>query len=485
MAAEAFHVSDNIQSDFMLKIMPLIISRYYSRPLTVFNSGIPFAIKTPEQKLTPVSHKLNNHDYVFHIRANHGTLHVIAAMELIDKIHPIYDDVFDGHSTQVIGKLNKVFGVDVLDYVKAAALLHDSGREGDGVDRWDDISADNCMEFLSDVIPSDIQNRQLLIDLTASLIRFKEDKQANDLKDFLNSKNDIVIDDNFLQAAEHLRQMLNMADTIEVLRCRKEFDPNYMPIVKEIRKKKIVSDFSIEGEVSDFSVDENIAKVISTLVIPHRQLLLDEGRLTKTAKILHCDDRNWNPPQSIVGYIKRDTQKMGKAYCEKMLKYGFGILEIKTEDDVKRAVDLATTGTMNYIKDHKGTSGVKIFHSGFFSPSIHGDDEVKRAEFLLDKLQQGDPTWYKAIVVFMLLGKYNGQELQVSIQRSLGHTDVEMYKTDLKNYIKSSLATDMDKDQNSSDVIGRANAEIENIISEMRLYCSSKGTTQDAIVVFK
>ncbi len=109
----------------------------------------------------------------------------------------------------------QTFPIEQLPWLMKAALLHDSGREGEGEDQkeWEEQSAQN------------LQNHLLAIDCPASM--------AVELGQAILNKNRTEERDEKRKSL--LEKLLHDADCLEIMRCRSEFDLNYLDIYDEFK----------------------------------------------------------------------------------------------------------------------------------------------------------------------------------------------------------------------------------------------------------
>ena len=125
----------NGESD-LKSIADMIITEIYDRPMSFkgedidgWDDCIGFTPSVSEEIL----HEVNG--YTFH-RTVHGGMHVARAMMWTKLIAKLYDH------------LGESLSADDLKFVLIAVLMHDSGREGEGIDHWDRDSAVNCYHLL-------------------------------------------------------------------------------------------------------------------------------------------------------------------------------------------------------------------------------------------------------------------------------------------------------------------------------------------------
>lgn len=372
---------------------------YYLKPMVVINvRHLQIPLPHPLTELTAANQK-----YLFRIRATHGLLHVFSAMELINKIEEVYLKYVDGYSA-ALDEIAGMFSISqdgLLDLVRIAVLFHDSARKGDGMDLWDPQSADNCSNYLAQM-----RLRADLIELIADTIRYKDEPA-----EFLRKHQKIHLKVDFL------RQLVNMADTLEVIRTRDVFDPHYLPIAHLVNEKIMVQ------------------QIIPKLVVPHRQLIIEQGRLAKKGMIdyqgdeYQFDDSDYLPPSGI------DLALMAAAYLEKAQHYHLSILEVN-QRNLANIIQKAIRGINTYLNEHKHF-GIQFFHDGYFSPRYHGALGVRRARYyksILDGVQYADAEKIKALCA--LFTSKEGQTLKEAVCRSFNQANEETLRTQFYEWIQ-------------------------------------------------
>ncbi|KTC75306.1 hypothetical protein Lbir_0451 [Legionella birminghamensis] len=397
---------------------------YYSHPMRVVNLNklqIPFSL-LPLTKIRfkregwAIQDKAEN--YEFDIRLSHGLPHALAAMEAIPAIDKAYSThVFSYDSA--IADFCKAFEItkeQFLEMVEIATLFHDTGRLGDGVDLWDKQSGDNCEHYFNSVYWADFQVKpsseriKKLARIFGDAVRYK-DNQARFMGEYG-------------LAYDYIRQLINMADSLEVMRTRDKFHPARLPIARRVEPQVMVE------------------HIIPELVIPHRQKIIDEGRLSLKGQVEYkvsdegmtesYDDSNYKAKP---GY---DMQKLAASYIEKMKKYDAAVLHINQQniDDVYQRV---LQGIKAYIIDYKSHSGLQLVHNGFFSIRYHGKLGQQRAQFYQqifesEKVSEKD----KATALHALLtSKAGGQSLRDYVYRSFNQANRDVVIEQLANHVRS------------------------------------------------
>lgn len=375
---------------------------YYSKPMTKLNLGVaqvPFPFKLLSL------HSEDGHE--FRVRCSHGILHALAVMELIEKIDSVY------HSQRVPGYDDTLHAVQttfaltdknkLIELLKVAALFHDAAREGDGVDVWDLQSAIACKKYLIEkynVVPE-------LAELLSDAIAFKDDS-----KEF-KRKHTQRFGDNI----DFIRQLINMADTLEVIRVRHIFKPEYLPIAAYV------------------SPEEMVQKIIPELVVPHRDKVIAEGRLSRAGRIQYqveghpfFNDKAYKPAP------RYNLVRMGKAYLDKNNTYTLSVISIN-EHDLNEVLEIALRGIQNYVDNYKKHAGLQFFHDGFFSPRYHGKTGINRAKFYAQALQDQESQEDRAIALYDLLSNPNGPTLKEEVVHSFNQFNLNTLRNELKTLL--------------------------------------------------
>lgn len=391
--------------------------RYYSQPMTKVNYktvSIPFIHPLKE---------ITDGEYTFRIRSSHGFLHAITAMELLPKIDELYTNLVGDTYTQSMDAIATHFKIskeELVDLLSIAVLFHDSAREGDGMDLWDPQSADACKKYLIKCFacPDD------LAEFISSTIRWKDEPDLfkETFKTFDN--------------ADFARQLVNMCDTLEVLRTRDVFKPEFMPIAKHV-----------SSEVMVFTI-------IPGLVVPHRKLISEQGRLAKKATIEYNKDGHHyvdtNIPKNGI-----DNDKMFKTYLDKSKEYNLSILEI-TDENLDLVVARTLEGIINYQKTFK--SGIQLFHHGLFSPRYHGERGQNRANFYANKLNNNDISLSEKAQLLQALFTSNDGK---TIKEFVLHSFNQMNETTVLNQINT-LVYKLNPDVNA-ETLSHKTDEIINV----------------------
>jgi hypothetical protein len=227
-----------------------------------------FAQKTEEkrQKTGKVDPKASKEHTISCV---HGIQHAKAVADLIevaDREYRKYCDTYALAFAKIAAEFNIQNKLELLNLVKIAALFHDCGRLADGVDFWDEDSANHCLTYLQN------QGIELtLATLIANTIRYKDLP-----KEFMSHN---PVSDAIKLHSDFIRQLLNMGDTIEVMRTREIFGMRYLSIIPFLNNHQEV--------------------FINEVLKPHYQRLRIEKRASYTTKFeLYHPPLDPSPPSS-------------------------------------------------------------------------------------------------------------------------------------------------------------------------------------------
>ncbi len=152
-------------------------------------------------------------------RVLHGILHAGSCMELIPRLDELYRKHGQKAYTRALAKVAKYFNLTVkglIKLVQITALFHDCARQADGKDEWEEASAAELKAYL---LGKNI-NAKLAEILAQCVIKNEEDfnKKINELCPEFHE-------------LDYLRQLINMADTIEIVRDRSTFHFKFLPLI--------------------------------------------------------------------------------------------------------------------------------------------------------------------------------------------------------------------------------------------------------------
>jgi hypothetical protein len=172
-------------------------------------------------------------------RMIHGILHAVGCASLIREIDELYRNHVSGYSDmmQTIASAFQLSQEEVLTLIEIAAVFHDSGRKADGVDYWDVSSSKNLYAYL--IKQNTPQNLAKLIQLT---VAFKDNPQH-----FL--EHSTKIQELKTLDLRYLRHLINMADTLEVIRARGVFHCKYFPIYSDLSTDKLLDKNQLKKDV--------------------------------------------------------------------------------------------------------------------------------------------------------------------------------------------------------------------------------------------
>lgn len=395
---------------------------YYSKPLSVVNLRklqipYPVSLKKIQHKREDVAIQKEAGTFETYIRLSHGMPHASAAMESItqiDQIYTKYDADYDRCMLEICEKLGLGNNIALLlEMVQIATLFHDTGRLGDGMDLWDEDSGNHCEEYFREIYLKSSEFKKLsseqkvkLAKLFGDAVRFK-DNQATfmDLHAAIHPE------------VDYISQLINMADTLEVIRTRDDFNPSRLPIAKRV------------------SSEVMIKNIIPELVIPHRDKIIEEGRLSRKGRIVYpgFDDSQYMPKP---GY---NDEKIAASYFKKMQQYDAIVLKIN-ETNIDEVISRTLQGIKDYIKDYQNHSGFQFAHDGFFSARYHGKLGVNRALFYQRLFESGAVSMGTKVLALhtLLISRDGGRTLKDYVYRGMNqrnsYTVIEQLCTHLSSY---------------------------------------------------
>ena len=384
------------------EIVDYVNYHYYSKPMTVVNIKrlqIPFPHPLRDLK-TPDGAR-------FSVRASHGLLHALSAANLIDKIDEYYTKYVPDYA-EFMNESVRYFGIErekLIQLIKIAALFHDAGRQGDGMDLWDPVSGLACKNYL--IEQCDIAEHVAII--IADTIVYKDDK---DIYVNQHSSRHPLID--------FFRQLVNMADTLEVIRTRHIFKPEYLPLVAYVTPQQMVEE------------------IIPGLIIPHREHIVKQGRFSKKGLISYESNGFKYEDTNFKSKPGKNFDAMAIAYKETVVEHHLSILNIN-ENNLDELFKKALRGIDTYKNENR--IGIKFFHGGFFAPRYHGKTGYNRAEYyegILNspEIVQGD----KLKALYALLASHDGATLQEEVLRSFNQTNLSLVKLQIAELLKKSYS---------------------------------------------
>ena len=158
-------------------------------------------------------------------RVTHGAMHAARVTAYVKILHLFRQDQFDPAIRELI-EFTRVYNLSIVQIVhltQIAALFHDVGRENEGIDHWDEESANECLNFLKTEIDS---LPDCITQLIANTISYKDNKEG-----FFNAAISLGLTNQVAIAADYLRQLIHDADCLDVMRVRKTFKMQFLDIV--------------------------------------------------------------------------------------------------------------------------------------------------------------------------------------------------------------------------------------------------------------
>jgi hypothetical protein len=384
-------------------------NRYYSRPLSVLNLKKLVLPIIPIGKTKVLS---IGDEKVYQLRISHGLPHAIAAMELIEAINEQYKKFvrnFDDNFGEIANKFN-LSPEALLEFIQVAALFHDTGRKGDGLDLWDADSAIAAKNYFDRMINKINQTRteQDQISLAISTVLAGAIEHKDDSAQFRNAFN------KYHKDIDLIRQFINMADTLEVMRCRDDFNPNYLPIM---------------GCIDD---EAHKKAVIEDLVIPHRKRIFAEGRNSKKARIVNCFGYEDNP-------ITMPEGSQGENLCNTIdqifSKYHLHKLDKIDSDRSSDLFEDVLESIEHYLSQFK-IAEVRVFNNGLFNPGFSGTKGKERAKYYQSKLIAAQTAEEKGLILYALIADSNSSQLKHEVLRRLGNYNQKAVLDKLGSFLK-------------------------------------------------
>ena len=216
------------------------------------------------------------------VRSIHGSMHASRVAAYVKVLHLFRQDQNDP-ALNDLGLFATHWGFSITQLIhltQIAALFHDSARLDEGVDYWDDQSADNCVQFLRNNISalSEIQAR-----LISNAARHKDHRDQ-----FLSGMQQAGVPSEAANAADYLRQLVHDADSLDIIRVVREFNMHYLDICQNIH----------------FRNDQQKSQLIADLVQQVQLLIQAEGDQLSSCTLrghlseIHFSNRsvnrNWN-----------------------------------------------------------------------------------------------------------------------------------------------------------------------------------------------
>ncbi|HRD69770.1 MAG TPA: hypothetical protein PK657_06480 [Legionella sp.] len=381
------------------EIVDYVNYHYYSKPMTVVNIKrlqIPFPHPLRDLK-TPDGAR-------FSVRASHGLLHALSAANLIDKVDEYYSKYVPDYADFMNDSV-RYFGIErekLIQLIKIAVLFHDAGRQGDGMDLWDPASGLACKNYL--IEQCDIA--EYLAIIIADTIVYKDDKDK--YVDKHSSR---------LSLIDFFRQLVNMADTLEVIRTRHEFKPEFLPLAKYVTPQQMVNE------------------IIPGLIVPHREHIVKQGRFSKKGLISYESKGFRYEDTNFKSNPGKNFDAMAIAYKETVEEHQLSILNIN-ENNLDEVFEKAIRGINTYQNENK--VGIKFFHGGFFAPRYHGKTGSDRAAYyerILNDPQTSSAKKLKAL--YALFASHDGATLQEEVLRSFNQTNLSLVKLQIADLLKN------------------------------------------------
>lgn len=158
-------------------------------------------------------------------RCTHGAMHASRVVAFVKIIHLFRQDKGDTiiHAiAELIRKYNLTL-VQLINLLQITALFHDVAREDEGIDHWDEESAQVCAHFLKKQV-KDLSD--VIISLLSNTIFYKDNTQG-----FIDAAISLGLNPEEAIISDYLRQLVHDADCLDVMRVRKTFKMQFLDMV--------------------------------------------------------------------------------------------------------------------------------------------------------------------------------------------------------------------------------------------------------------
>ncbi len=202
-------------------------------------------------------------------RLIHGGMHAGRTFFCVKILHAKFIEYFPSYSKAAIKRIAEFFKLtekQLLACIRLAMLCHDSAREDEKEDRWDDKSGLNCRNFL------------LGLGVPAALAEFLGNSAA--LKDkpqvFANYLDSLGIDKQAQLYFHYARKLIYLGDCYDIIRCIGKFDLSYV--------------FKCFRDIPEYQKDKHEEPLIELAVQIHH-LVYTQGDMRFICNITHPDGR--------------------------------------------------------------------------------------------------------------------------------------------------------------------------------------------------
>ncbi|MES2212800.1 MAG: hypothetical protein V4490_06650 [Pseudomonadota bacterium] len=148
------------------------------------------------------------------MHASRATIWTLLMHEVLRKLVPDYAN----NAIQTIAKHVKMDEASVIRLILLTIFVHDSAREGEGVDKWDKQSGENCNTLLQSYgLDEDSAN------IFSKVIEFKDNPTEYDT--VLKA---IGIEARDIPAFRYIRTLVNLGDNLDIVRTREDFNTKFV-----------------------------------------------------------------------------------------------------------------------------------------------------------------------------------------------------------------------------------------------------------------
>ncbi len=208
-------------------------------------------------------------------RVTHGAQHASRVSAFVKIIHLFRQD----HHDIAVNDLylwGKQFNLSIAQWVhltQIAGLFHDVARQGEGIDLWDQDSAEECFNFFQVNIPS---LPAAIARIIANTIAYKDNKD-----EFKQAVMALGFTSEEAATADYLRQLVHDADCLDVMRVRKTFKMKFLDLchVSSLRDKSDAI-ISLVIEVRAL-INKQQDQWFDCNIVPHHEDMIHPAQLSR------------------------------------------------------------------------------------------------------------------------------------------------------------------------------------------------------------
>ena len=208
-------------------------------------------------------------------RVTHGAQHASRVSALVKIIHLFRQDHHDItlNDLYIWGKKFNLSMTQWVHLMQIAGLFHDVARQGEGIDLWDQDSADECFHFFQATIPS---LPEAIARIIANTIAYKDNKH-----EFKQAVMALGFTTEEAATADYLRQLVHDADCLDVMRVRKTFKMKFLDLchVSSLRDKSDAI-ISLVIEVRTL-INKQQDQWFDCNIVPHHEDMIHPAQLCR------------------------------------------------------------------------------------------------------------------------------------------------------------------------------------------------------------